>query len=218
MLIATALFYLTCAFVVLAVLWQSQLVYSFLDPITVVTMEEMYDPSSPHHLRPRDVDTDAGMFGFYIRNNMSVGFRTFAGGIFAGIGSLFFLLFNAVYLGAVAAHMFQVGFGHTFFPFVIGHCSFELTALLFMAAAGFRLGWSLIAPGPYGRLDALRLSTRRAVPLLYGSIAMLLIAASIEAFWSSSRVIPAWTKYGVGALLWIVVGAYFLLMGRTSEN
>ena len=36
------------------------------------------------------------MFGFYIKNNMGVGFQTFAGGLFAGLGSLVFLTFNSL--------------------------------------------------------------------------------------------------------------------------
>ena len=42
------------------------------------------------------------MFGFYIRNNIGIAFRTFASGIFAGLGSVFFLALNGVFIGVAA--------------------------------------------------------------------------------------------------------------------
>jgi hypothetical protein len=43
---------------------------------------------------------------------------------------------------------------------------------------------------------------------------MLLVAAFIEAFWSSTQSIPAGVKYGVSGVLWTVVLAWLLLGGR----
>jgi hypothetical protein len=43
---------------------------------------------------------------------------------------------------------------------------------------------------------------------------MLLVAAVIEAFWSSAAWLPASVKYSVAALCWISVFAYFTLPGR----
>jgi hypothetical protein len=44
---------------------------------------------------------------------------------------------------------------------------------------------------------------------------MLLVAAFLEAFWSARTLVPAWTRLGVGAVLWLLVLAYFLGVGRT---
>jgi uncharacterized membrane protein SpoIIM required for sporulation len=104
------------------------------------SMEDMYDPDSAHFLTPRDVSGDADMFGYYIYNNVSIAFRSFAGGIFAGVGSLFVLIFNGAFLGVIAAHIINAGFSQTFFSFVIGHGSFELTAIIISAYAGLVLG------------------------------------------------------------------------------
>ena len=51
-------------------------------------MESMYDPQNQKIGRSadRDAETDVTMFGYYILNNISIGFRTFAGGIIFGIG------------------------------------------------------------------------------------------------------------------------------------
>jgi len=53
--------------------------------------------------------------------------------------------------------------------------------------------------------------------LLYGVFAMLVVAAVIEAFWSSATWLPVTAKYGVAALCWIAVLAYFTLQGRRAR-
>ncbi|MEM6730509.1 MAG: stage II sporulation protein M [Myxococcota bacterium] len=191
--------------------------YSVLDPSTAANLEMMYDPASEHHLKPREADSDFQMFGFYIRNNVGIGFRTFAGGIFAGVGSLFLLILNGIFLGAVFGHLYQVGFLETLLTFVVGHGSLELTAITFCSAAGLRLGWSWIAPGNYTRLDGLRIGARRALPVLYGATLMLFLAAIVEAFWSSSVLLPKEVKWSVGGIGWALVLAYFTLGGRRGS-
>ena len=45
------------------------------------------------------------MFGFYVMNNVGIGFRSFAGGIFLGLGSALILVFNGLFIGAAAGHL-----------------------------------------------------------------------------------------------------------------
>ena len=55
------------------------------------------------------------MFGFYIRNNIGVAFQCFAGGLFAGVGSLFFLAYNGAFGGALAGYLTERGLSSTFY-------------------------------------------------------------------------------------------------------
>jgi uncharacterized membrane protein SpoIIM required for sporulation len=80
------------------------------------------------------------------------------------------------------------------------------------------LGWSLIAPGQLSRLESLKRAAIPAVKLIFGVVIMLTIAAFIEAFWSSSTVIPITIKYTVAALLWSVIILYFTYSGRRKNN
>lgn len=191
-----------------------EMVYAVLDPFQARELETMYDPQSSDYLRPRSVDTDTAMFGFYIYNNISIAFRAFASGILAGIGSLVVLVFNGVFLGAVAAHLANVGHGEQLLVFVIGHGSLELTALVLASVAGLRLGWSVLAPGARSRGAALRAGAQRAIPVVYGAAAMLLAAAAVEAFWSSRREVPGEVKIMIGSLGWAVVLLYLMFAGR----
>ncbi len=193
-------------------------VYSMMDAPQVRQMERIYDPEARKLGREREADTDIFMFGFYIKNNISVAFRCFAGGMLAGIGTLLVLFFNGMFIGGIAGHLTRLDYVDTFYPFVVGHGSFELTAIVFSGAAGLRLGYAIISPGRYRRLDALRLAGRDVVPMLYGIVLMLVIAAFLEAFWSSSTSLPIEVKYAVGALLWALVLLYSFSGSRLGSR
>jgi uncharacterized membrane protein SpoIIM required for sporulation len=188
--------------------------YTVLDPETVEQFEAMYGDSAKKLGRKRDADTDAAMFGFYIFNNVRIGFQTFAGGLAFGLGAVFYLLFNGLHIGTVTGYLIYAGLSRNFFSFVAGHGAFELTAIVLCGAAGLRVGWGLIAPGRLRRMDALRTAAAQAVPLVGGAALMLVGAAAIEAFWSPRTEIPPPVKYMVGAVLWVLVLAYFGVMGR----
>lgn len=179
-------------------------------------LADMYNPQAEHFLQPRDTKGSADMFGFYIYNNISIGFQTFAGGAVAGLGSMVIMVFNAWQLGAAAAWIVHLGYQETFFPFVAGHGAFELTAIVLFGIAGLRLGWSFIAPGRLRRGDAFRLAGQEVLPLVAGSFVFLVIAAVLEAFWSSQHL-PAEIKYGVAAGLWLFVLAFLSLGGRRGR-
>jgi uncharacterized membrane protein SpoIIM required for sporulation len=213
-LLAAILFYGTFAATFAAVQADPAFVHSVIDAESLVNMESMYDPGSERFLREREADSDVLMFGFYVRNNTGIGLRTFAGGLAAGLGTLFFLVFNGLSMGAVFGHLHHIGYGSTLYPFVIAHGAFELNAILLSGVAGLRLGWAVLAPGRRRRSDAIAHAARRALPIVLGMAAMFIIAAFIEAFWSPRHTIPETIRYSVGAVLWVLVGGYFLLAGR----
>ena len=190
------------------------MVYQLMWEEAVYQLEQMYDPQSSHYLIPREIDSDADMFGFYIFNNISIAFRTFAGGILAGIGSIIILAFNGAFLGAAAGHIINSGFGSTFFPFVIGHSSFELSAIVFAAQGGLLLGYRLFFTKGLSRPASLKIAGETALPLIAGAAVMLLVAAGIEAFWSSRHELPSALRYGAGAAGWVLLTFYFLFAGR----
>lgn len=191
-----------------------ELIYSLLGEADVAQMEEMYDPANRKvgRTEERGSETDFAMFGFYINHNISIGFRTFAGGILFGAGTLFNLLFNGLVLGGVSGHLTRIGYTETFWPFVSGHGAFELTAIAICGAAGLMIAHPLIHPGRRTRVEALKRQAAEALKLVMGAAWMLLIAAFIEAFWSSSGFAPV-VKYIVAAGLWTLVLLYLGFAG-----
>ncbi|MBX8512451.1 stage II sporulation protein M [Pseudomonas cichorii] len=218
-LVASLLFFGSLIGMGVLVYFFPDLIYSIVSPAQVSDMESMYDPAARRigQALERESSSDWMMFGYYIMNNIGIAFQTYASGLLFGLGSLFFLLFNGLMIGAVAGHLTQIGFGQTFWSFVVGHGAFELTAIALAGAAGLKLGWALLAPGRLTRAEALRQAARVSVQLIGGVILFLLIAAFIEAYWSSMTWPTPLIKYLVGAALWAMVIAYLTLAGRTAH-
>lgn len=194
-------------------------VYLVIPTGQAAQIEEMYSPDAPQLGRPRrNAGDDFTMLGVYVWNNVRIDFQCFAGGIVFGIGSLLYLLYNGLSIGAIAGHLTHLGYIATFWGFVAGHSSFELIGAVLSGASGLRIGYALVAPGPLTRGAALRKAARVAVRLLYGAAVLTFCAAFIEAFWSPLRTPPVVLKYGVGIALWLLLLAYFFLAGRGSAS
>ena len=215
--LAAMLFALPTIALFLAVQQWPELAHSVFDPQQLARFEAMYDPSDARHGQGRESDSDLAMFGYYIYNNVSIGFRTFASGLLAGVGTAFVLVFNGVVFGVIAGHLQAIGHGDPFWRFVAGHSAPELVAIVIAGAAGLRLGLALLAPGRLRRVDALAEAGRVGARLCLGILAMLVFAAFVEAFWSSTGSIPAPVKFGAGALLWTLVLAWLGFGGRGDD-
>ncbi len=192
-------------------------VHYLLTPEQLASFHEMYDPAA-RKIGMREADTSLLMFGFYIWNNVRIGFQTFAGGLAAGVGSVWFLSANGVVIGAIAGYLTQIGYGQTFWSFVAGHSSLELLAIVLSGSAGLRLGLAVIAPGNQSRRAALVAAAQPAVRMMYGAALMFLAAAFVEAFWSPLTEVAYAVKIGAGIAGWIFLGMYFGLAGRARAT
>ena len=217
-LLSTALFAGPMLAVVVLLRFRPELVHTLMDPENLTNIEMMYDPASDRFLQERSAESDLEMFGFYIRNNIGIGFRIFASGLLAGVGSVVFLVFNGLLIGAVIGHLDNIGYASTLYPFMIAHGAFELTAIVLAGAAGLRLGGALVAPGRYSRRTAMSRAAKQAMPIVYGFAGMLVIAAGIEAFWSPRHTLPLSIRYGVGVAMWVLVLVYLAGAGRRNAT
>lgn len=141
-------------------------------------------------------------------NNISVSFGAVAGGITAGVYTIFLLFFNGLSIGAIATLVGQNNLAYPFWAFVFPHGSLELPAIFFAGGAGLLIARAIIFPGKYKRGDALKFYGSLAVQLVYGIVPMLIIAGTIEGFFSPSPVVPASIKYLVGIVLFTLLVMY----------
>jgi uncharacterized membrane protein SpoIIM required for sporulation len=185
-------------------------VLSVVDGQTAAQFEQMYSPSAESIGRARAAASDWAMYGYYIKNNIGIAFQCYATGIILGLGSVFFLGYNGFFSGAVAGYVASLGFGGTFFPFIATHSAFELTAIVLSGAAGLRIGSALLLPGRLPRLLSLQIAARETSSIVLGAAVMLLIAAAIEAFWSSAAWVSPAAKFTAAAACWALVVLFFL--------
>jgi uncharacterized membrane protein SpoIIM required for sporulation len=152
------------------------------------------------------------MAGFYIGHNTSIGLQCFAFGLLFGVAGLFITATNAVALGAAFGHMATLPQADNFFHFVTAHGPLELTAIVLSAAAGMKLGFSLVDTGGLSRIASLRRTTVETMPTMGAAMVMFLLAAMIEGFLSPSAA-PYWVKASIGVLSAGALIVYFVVLG-----
>lgn len=141
-------------------------------------------------------------------NNISVSFGAVGGGITAGAYTIFLMAFNGLLIGAIAALVAQHNLAYPFWAFVFPHGSLELPAIFLAGGAGLLIGRAILFPGKYRRADALKVYSLQAAQLLFGIVPMLIIAGTIEGFFSPSPVVPSAIKYVTGIVLFTLLVIY----------
>ena len=166
----------------------------FVSPKMIETMEQ-------HHLWTESVVTVAPLASSAIMtNNLSVCFVSFAGGILFGLGSFYSLVTNGLMLGVVGVACHQYGMSLALWSFVAAHGALELPSIVIAGAAGFRLGYAMLFPGALRWRDSVARGGSEATRLGSGVIPLLIIAGTLEGFFSPSQA-PVWLKFTVSGLL-----------------
>lgn len=154
-------------------------------------------------------------FAGYTLHNTSIGLRCFAFGIVFGVGGLFALAFNSVFLGAAFGHMSNSPHSNNFFEFVTAHGPFELTAIILSAAAGMRMGFSLVATRGLRRSDSLALAAKKSLPVMMAAVTLFVLAAMIEGFISPTGL-PYEVKATVAMVSTLLLLFYLAVLGYSD--
>jgi uncharacterized membrane protein SpoIIM required for sporulation len=149
-------------------------------------------------------------------NNIQVTFLAYAGGITLGLLTGYVLASNGILLGALAGLATQAGNGGDLLRLVVGHGVLELSCIAVTAAAGLRVGWSLVEPGAGTRASALRAEAARSVGIVLGTMPWLVLAGLVEGFVTGTYSLAVVLPLGIalGVLYW---GLVFTL-GRDPER
>jgi uncharacterized membrane protein SpoIIM required for sporulation len=174
--------------------------------------------AEPHHqgLILHGAGEHAGVsIGIFV-NNIQVTFLAYAGGITLGLLTAYVLATNGILLGALAGLATQAGNGGDLLRLVVAHGVLELSCIAVAAAAGLRVGWSLVEPGPGTRARALRAEATRSVGIVLGTMPWLVLAGLVEGFvtgsYSTAVVLPL--GIALGALYWGLV----VMLGRPAST
>lgn len=136
-------------------------------------------------------------------------------GAFLCVGTIYVLLANMLNLGVDGGLMIGYGKAGEFFGLILPHGMLELSAVFLGAAAGLRLGWSIIDPGPRRRGQAFAEEGRSAMTIALGLVGVLAVSGAIEAFVTPSGL-PTWARIGIGALAEVCFVSYVLVAGRRA--
>jgi uncharacterized membrane protein SpoIIM required for sporulation len=148
-------------------------------------------------------------------NNITVCFLTFAGGIVAGLGTLSLMFNNGLEIGVVATACAQHGLALSLWSFVAAHGALELPSIFISGGAGLRLASGVLFPGMLRRRDAVAVAGGEAARLISGTIPLLVIAGTLEAFLSPTHA-PVALKFAVCAVLLTGLGFWLSEGGRQA--
>ena len=145
-----------------------------------------------------------------IVNNVTVAIAAFAGGMTAGLYTVFILVLNGTELGTVFAVLARAGVASSLVIFVLAHGFLELSAIFLAGGAGLRLAWAILHPGERTRGDALRIAGAQAMRVMLLVAVTLVGAGLIEGFVSPTTLAPA-GKLAVGVFTGLALWSYILL-------
>lgn len=149
-------------------------------------------------------------------NNAWIAAQSIGLGI-TGVFPVWVLGQNAVAVGAAAGVMAAYDRLGVFLGLILPHGLLELTAIFVAGAAGLRIFWAWVAPGPVPRGRSVAREARSLVTVALGLVAVLALAGLVEAFVTPSAL-PGPVKVGVGALVLATFWAYPLTLGRRAAR
>ena len=150
-------------------------------------------------------------------NNALVAAMAIAFGGLLGIPTLLLLISNAVNVGVDGGYLASCGRTSEFFTLILPHGMLELTAVFVAGAAGLRLGWRVIDPGPRRRVEALAQEGRSAGALVIGLVVVLAVSGLLEAFVTPSGL-PPWARLSIGAAAEVTMITAIVLVGRRARR
>ncbi len=147
-------------------------------------------------------------------NNAWIAAQAIAFGI-TGAFPVFVFVQNAIGVGTTGGLMASCGKLDLFFGLITPHGLLELTAVFIALAAGLRLFWAWVDPGPRPRLEALAQEGRAMIGVAVGLVVVLFVSGLVEAYVTPSPL-PTWARIAVGTVVWGTFVAYVVVLGRRA--
>ena len=122
---------------------------------------------------------------------------------------------NAQNVGLMGGIMIANGAGAKFFGLITPHGLLELTAVFTAIAAGLRLFWAMVNPGPRTRTQALGEEGRALFTVAGALVIVLFVSGLVEAFVTPSPL-PTWARIAIGFAVWATYLGYCWYFGRPA--
>jgi uncharacterized membrane protein SpoIIM required for sporulation len=159
-------------------------------------------------------DPGAGFAAMVWTNNAWITAQCVALGI-TGVWPVFVLFQNAVGVGSIGGMMAAHGELDLFLQLIAPHGLLELTCVFVAGAAGLKIFWALVDPGPRKRSVAVAHEGRALITVAVGLTGALALSGLVEGFVTGSGL-PWWLKIVVGALALAAFWVYVLVLGRRA--
>jgi uncharacterized membrane protein SpoIIM required for sporulation len=153
----------------------------------------------------------ASFAGMVWTNNAWISAQAVALGI-TGIWVPMILFSNAQGVGIAAGIFAAAGKSDVFYSYILPHGLMELTAVFIACAAGLRIFWAMVSPGPRTRGRAVAEECRSLITVALGLVLVLFVSGLVEGF-VTPGLLPVWAKIGIGAAVLAAYWLYVLVWG-----
>ncbi|MGO4144745.1 stage II sporulation protein M [Paenarthrobacter sp. YAF11_1] len=158
----------------------------------------------------------ASFAGAVWTNNAWISAQAVAFGV-TGFWVPYILFMNAQGLGIAAGLFLATGKMDVFFSYILPHGLMELTAVFIACAAGLKIFWAMVRPGPRKRLQAVADEGRSLITIALGLVLVLLVSGMVEGFVTPSPL-PVWAKITIGAVVLAAYWVYTLVLGGRAAR
>ncbi|MFY9243115.1 MAG: stage II sporulation protein M [Polaribacter sp.] len=154
----------------------------------------------------------ATFIGIY-DNNQRVGLNMFLSGLFLGIGTCFYIVYNAIMVAVFQAFFYQQ---NTLLDSLKGiwiHGTYEIFGMIIEAGAGYIIGASILFPGTLKRFQSFKIGVKEAFYIFLSTIPFTIIAAFLEGYVTrySNRMHPIFC-FAIIFFCLITISYYYLIM------
>lgn len=155
----------------------------------------------------------AEMFLFIMFNNVWVMLQIFAAGLFFGVGTITGIpgrvagiMYTGIMVGAFLGFFHQYNLFWEALPIVYIHGTLELWTVVVAGAAGMGMGYKILFPGTFSRIQALQQGANHGIKMMMGTVPVIIIAAFLESFVTRLTQMHIGIKLGIilFSLLFIV--------------
>lgn len=152
-------------------------------------------------------------------NNQRVGLNMFLSGLFIGIGTGFYVVYNAIMVAVFQAFFYQ---NNSFFDSLKGiwiHGTYEIFSMIIEAAAGYIIGASILFPGAFKRFESFKRGMKSAFYIFISTIPFTLAAAFLEGYITRySNVMPTIICFAIIVFSFVSISYYYLVLPFKVAN
>jgi uncharacterized membrane protein SpoIIM required for sporulation len=116
----------------------------------------------------------------------------FVFGIFAGLGTLFIVMQNAIMLGSFQYFFYEKGLLWESVRTIWIHGTIEISVIIVAACAGLVVGKGILFPGTFPRLTSFIRGVKAGLKIVISTVPFFIIAGFLEGFVTRHTEMPDW--------------------------
>ena len=143
---------------------------------------------------------------YIIQNNITVGLKLYIYGLFAGIGTVLFAMFNSIMVGSFQYFFVTQGVLGQSARGIWVHGVFEIFSMVIETMAGLVLGASILFPKTFSRLNSFKVGFKDSFKIFLSTVPFTIVAGILEGYVTRYAL-----KMNLGLNLFIIFSTLFII-------